>query len=247
MVARHRDDCQIRRGAVFFPLPEPVEKRLGPDLVRNPHFATGELLVINPLQRGYAALGGDHVSPGSFFVVIPIPGPGQKRIGIINVLHEARLGVELGRQRQRPEQPDVQLPPGVLPKEPLRRNGQAIGHIPRIAARRGAQRPLHVVADEAHHQPLVPFKTDCAAGVKIVDQDELLGQSVVVGRHVAAVDSELLLAISLGHVAENLVVRSVLFDEKEHMLDAELGQLLYPAVRSKLRRSGVLYFPHSSG
>ena len=85
-----------------------------------------------------------------------------------------------------------------------------------------------VVGVVRHRRPRVAVGRDVAVAVEVVEEDELLGQLVVVGRHLAPEHHQRRVAVAPGHVAEDLVVRAILLDDVEHMLDrrrvAHLGR-----------------------
>ena len=55
--------------------------------------------------------------------------------------------------------------------------------------------------------------------VGVVVQAELVGQRVLVGRHLRAELGQSAVSVALGDVAEQLVVAAVLLHQKEHVLD----------------------------
>src|SRR6266852_2169152 len=59
---------------------------------------------------------------------------------------------------------------------------------------------------------------DFAITIKIVQSNELLGQSMLIRRDGASKDRETSIAIALGKVAEHLVVGTVLFDDVNNVL-----------------------------
>jgi hypothetical protein len=58
---------------------------------------------------------------------------------------------------------------------------------------------------------------DCAAGIEVVEENEMLGQGVMIRCNIAAVHDELLVSIAFRNVAENLDVGAVFLDDQEHM------------------------------
>ena len=58
-----------------------------------------------------------------------------------------------------------------------------------------------------------------AAAVGVVEEHELAGERVLVGRDLGAEDAEFGPAVALGHVAEHLVVGAVFLDHVDHVLD----------------------------
>ena len=84
-----------------------------------------------------------------------------------------------------------------------------------------ADRPalLHKVGGVSAHGPFVPVGADFALDVEVVEQDELAGERVMVGRDVFAEETQLTLAIPLRHVAEHLIVSAVLLDDVDAVFD----------------------------
>ena len=60
---------------------------------------------------------------------------------------------------------------------------------------------------------------DLAVDVEVVEQHELPGQGVMVGRHLLGKEAQVRLAVALRHVAEDLVVGAVLLDDVDAVLD----------------------------
>ena len=73
--------------------------------------------------------------------------------------------------------------------------------------------PGDVVGVVRHRRPGVAVGRDVAVAVEVVEQDELLGQLVVVGRDLAAEHHQRRVAVAPGDVAEDLVVGPVLLDD----------------------------------
>jgi hypothetical protein len=71
--------------------------------------------------------------------------------------------------------------------------------------------------------------------MEVVEQNELLGQRVVVRRHLAPVHQQRRIPPPALDVREHLVVRPVLFDQQEDVLDAQLRNILHPARRLEPR------------
>ena len=85
-----------------------------------------------------------------------------------------------------------------------------------------------VVGVVRHRRPGVAVGRDVAVAIEVVEQHELLGQLVMVGRDVAAEHHQRRVAVAARHVAEDLVVGPILLDDVEHVLDrrrlADLGR-----------------------
>src|SRR5688572_6735356 len=58
-----------------------------------------------------------------------------------------------------------------------------------------------------------------AAGVSVVQENKLAGESVTVGRHLVTEESKLRIAVAFRHVAEVQVVSVVLLDYVDHVLE----------------------------
>src|SRR5580700_1071587 len=95
--------------------------------------------------------------------------------------------------------------------------------------------PLHIVADKTLLQPLVPIEADCSGCVEVIQQDVLFRQRMMVGSDVSPVHEECGIAITLAHIAEDLVVGAILFHQKKYMLYAQCAQILDSASRPKMR------------
>ena len=104
--------------------------------------------------------------------------------------------------------------PGGLEQVPFRRIGDAA-----VAAVAERPDPLDEVAGVGPHRPFVPVGADLALDVEVVEQHELAGQGVVVGRDRLGEQADARLAVALGHVAEDLVVGAVLLDDVDDVLD----------------------------
>ena len=69
----------------------------------------------------------------------------------------------------------------------------------------------------------VAVVADLRVHVEVVEQHELAGERVRIGRHVLAEEAERRIAVSLGDVPEDLVVGAVLPDDVEDVLDRRGG------------------------
>ena len=58
-----------------------------------------------------------------------------------------------------------------------------------------------------------------AVAIQVVEQHELAGELVVVGRHLLAEHHELGIAVPFFDVAEHLIVGAILFDDVNHVFD----------------------------
>ena len=65
----------------------------------------------------------------------------------------------------------------------------------------------------------MPVGAVAAGGIEVVEQHELLGQPVLVRRHVFAEHHQRRIAVALLHVAQHLIVGAVLLDDEDHVLD----------------------------
>ncbi len=112
---------------------------------------------------------------------------------------------------------------GVVPDESRGRVGQRIHvvvvHAVRVTARETGEGPLHVVGGDGSVGPLVTVGAEDARAVGVVEQRELAGQLVLVGRDTLAEDAERGVAVALFHVPEHLVVGAVLFDDIDHVFE----------------------------
>ncbi len=89
----------------------------------------------------------------------------------------------------------------------------------RITANEPAERFLKIINGHAFGHPRVPVGGDHAVAVEVVEQHELLGQRMQVGRRLAPEDAELRIAVPPADVAKDLVVGAVLFDDVDNMLE----------------------------
>src|SRR5580704_5528580 len=101
----------------------------------------------------------------------------------------------------------------MLPNEPRRRDVERIGEVPGVTARMRSQSPLNIVADKTLLQPLVPIKADRSGCVEVVQQDVLFRQCMMVGSDISPVHEKCGIAITLAHIAEDLVVGAILLDQ----------------------------------
>ena len=112
--------------------------------------------------------------------------------------------------------------PGGLVDGTLRRIGNAA-----VAAIAQRPDPLDEVGGIGAHRPFVAVGADLAVDVEVVEQHELAGQGVMVGRDRLGEQAEVRVAVAFGHVAEDLVVGAVLLDDVDDILDrrrvADLG------------------------
>ena len=87
--------------------------------------------------------------------------------------------------------------------------------------------PLDEVGGISAHRPFVSVGADLAVDVEVVEQHELAGQGVVVGRDGLGEEAKVRVAVAFGHVAEDLVVGAVFLDDVDDILDrrgiADLG------------------------
>ena len=88
--------------------------------------------------------------------------------------------------------------------------------------------PRDVVGVIRHRRPGVPVGRDVAVAIQVVEQHELFGQLVMVGRDLAAEHHQRRIAVAARHVAEDLIVGAILLDDVQHILDrrrlADLGR-----------------------
>ena len=82
---------------------------------------------------------------------------------------------------------------------------------------------LDVVGGVGGVGPLVAVGAHFAVAVEVVEQHELLGDGVVVGRDLAAEQAQARVAVALGDIAEDLVVGAVLLDDVDDVLDGRAG------------------------
>ena len=80
-------------------------------------------------------------------------------------------------------------------------------------------RALREVGRVGRRRPGLAILRHFAAAVEVVEQDELLGQRVLVRRDVAAEQRQARIAVALLQIAEHLIVGAVLFHDEEHVLD----------------------------
>ena len=131
--------------------------------------------------------------------------------------------------------------PGDLVEGPLRRIRNAA-----IAAIAQRPDPLDEIGGISPHRPFVAVGADLALDVEVVQQHELAGQGVVVGRDRLGKQAEVRIAVAFLHVAEDLVVGAVFLDDVDDVLDrrrlADLGgdRVARRGARSAARRSDRL-------
>jgi hypothetical protein len=97
-------------------------------------------------------------------------------------------------------------------------NKQWIGTVERVAPPIPS-RPHRVIRFVGLRDPLVPVAAVSTGSVEIIEEHKRIGQPVLVRGDVVAEHDERGVAISLFHVAEDLIVRAVLFHHVDHMLD----------------------------
>jgi hypothetical protein len=78
---------------------------------------------------------------------------------------------------------------------------------------------LDEIARVSAHGPLVTVGADGGFRVKIVEQDEVTGQLMLVRRHFFREQTEVRVAVAFLHVAQDLIVRAVLLDDVEDIFD----------------------------
>ena len=125
-----------------------------------------------------------------------------------------------------------------LPEETRRRDGERVRHVPGVAAGRGGESALGVIADERLHQPRMAVEADGAAGMEVVENHVFLGQRVMIRRDGAAEHGEFGIAVGLGQIAEDLIVGAVLLDDEQHVLNAQRDHVRHAAGRFELRAVG---------
>ena len=114
----------------------------------------------------------------------------------------------------------------VVPEEAGWGVGHGVAARVGVAAREAAEGFFEVVGDIGFVGPLVAVGAEDAAAVEVVEQHELFGQLVVVGRDLAAEDAQVGSPSPCFDVAEDLIVGAVLFDDVEDVL--EDGRLAVP-------------------
>ncbi len=179
-----------------------------------------------------------NVSALSVSRVRPPPGLGSAEIGA-HVADQARHGpVDLERAIGLADPTPVFAVAAIREARPrtgipeIARRGireVAVVVVVNPGAARVGQGPVagDVVGVVGHRRPGMAVGRDVSVAVEVVEQHELLGQLVVVGRHVAPEHHQRRVAVASGHVAEDLVVGAILLDDVEHVLDrrrvADLG------------------------
>ena len=76
-----------------------------------------------------------------------------------------------------------------------------------------------VIGVVGHRRPGMAVGRDVAVAVEVVEQHELLGQLVMVGRHLAAEHDQRRIAVAARQVAEDLIVGAILLDDVDDVLD----------------------------
>src|SRR5262249_22163416 len=92
-----------------------------------------------------------------------------------------------------------------------------------------------VIGVVGHCGPWMSVGRDVPIAVQVVEQDELVGQLVVVRRDLLAAHHEALVAVAAGNVAENLVVSAVFVDDVQDVLDGRA----FPRLRGNGRLAGA--------
>ena len=112
--------------------------------------------------------------------------------------------------------------PGDFVERPLRRIRDAA-----VAAIAQGPDPLDEIGGISPHRPFMAVGADLALDVKVVQEHELAGQGVVVGRDGLGEQADVRIAVAFFHVAEDLVVGAVFLDDVDDVLDrrrlADLG------------------------
>ena len=128
-----------------------------------------------------------------------------------------------------------------VPQESRAGVRERVAAVVRVATGEIAELLFKVVGDVGLIRPLVSVRAQNAAAVEIVQQHKLLGQRVVVGRNFPAKMDQAAVAVSLRHVAQNLVVRPIFFDDVDDVFeDRTLTRPCRNGYRLPRRRSGVL-------
>src|SRR5689334_14619506 len=96
--------------------------------------------------------------------------------------------------------------------------GRTVVHVAVLGV---AQRPrtLVEVAGIRRGAPGMAVLRNLAVAIEVIEQHELLHDRVLIRRDVAAEQNQAGIAIAFRNIAENLVVRAVLLDDVEHVLD----------------------------
>ena len=106
------------------------------------------------------------------------------------------------------------------------------------------QRPnlLDIIGRIGGRAPFVAVGTDFAVDVEIVQEHELPGQGVMIGRDALRKDAKVRIAVALADVAEYLVVGPVFLDDIDAMLDraglADFGRYRIVGLAGAARGSG---------
>src|ERR1044071_20498 len=86
--------------------------------------------------------------------------------------------------------------------------------------------------------------------IKIVEQDELLSQCVMIRRNKLWINAQAWIAVRLRHVAKQLVVGFVFFKNIEHMLEhgwlADAGRNRHGALARPKDKLGLFYLRHTA-
>ncbi|MEJ7654537.1 MAG: hypothetical protein WKH64_15020 [Chloroflexia bacterium] len=108
----------------------------------------------------------------------------------------------------------------VLPEETRRRVGKRVAAVERVGADESAESLFEVVRDVRLRRPLVAVCGESAAHVRVVEERELPRELVVVRRDLAAEHRKARVALAAWLVPEKLIVRAVLLDDVEDVLDS---------------------------
>jgi hypothetical protein len=89
------------------------------------------------------------------------------------------------------------------------------------AVLRVAERPraLRELGRVRRRRPGLSVLRDFTAAIEVVEQHELLGERVLVRRHVASEERQAGIAVALLQITEHLIVGPVLFHDEEHVRD----------------------------
>lgn len=112
-------------------------------------------------------------------------------------------------------------------RKPVAGIDERVAAVERIGADETAVGLLDVVGDECLRAPLMAVGRVRAAVIEVVQQHELLGERVLVGRHLAPELHQVRITVALRQRAQHLIVSPVFLDDVEHVLEQRrLAQLL---------------------
>ena len=127
----------------------------------------------------------------------------------------------------------------IVPQKSAGGIGKRVAPVEGITAGEAAKSFFDVARDVRFVGPLMAVGREDAAAVEVIEQHEVLGQLVLVGRHLFTVDAQSGVTFRTSDVSKHLIVRAVLFDDVQHVLeDRRLAVPLWDHSQLGPRRGG---------